>query len=446
MPNRSNILYIFTDQQFAGAMSCAGNEDLHTPAMDRIAAQGVRFENATCTYPLCTPSRASMIAGRYPHELGITGNGQPIDPAFRAQELGHLLTGAGYDCAYGGKWHVPEIAMPEGHGFRVISGFDDPGLPGACRAFLAEEHDRPFFLVAGFDNPHNICEWRRQQNVPWGEIGAPPRVEACPMLPANFAIPPYEPEAIRIIAGQNPRIYPDDRYSDEQWRRYRWAYYRLVEQVDALIGQILDALDETGQAEKTVILFSSDHGDGHGAHHLVQKSFLYDEAVRVPMVVSAPWAEQAGAVVADLPISNGLDVYATVCDLAGVALPEGCEGRSLMPFLTGDAPEAGAWREAAVSETYFAAHNCAGRLVRTRRYTYVAYEWGAYREQLFDMEQDPGEMVNLAVYDKYADVLQRHRDLLRAWCARTGDTFYGHHYAHPDIPFMVPGDPYPQST
>jgi arylsulfatase A-like enzyme len=444
MDQRPNILYIFTDQQYAGAMSCAGNSDLDTPAMDRMAAGGVRFESAYCTYPLCTPSRASMFVGRMPHEVGITGNNQPISEAFRQQELGHLLSNAGYECVYGGKWHVPQISIPKGHGFRSICGFDDVGLPVRCREFLQGPHDKPFLLVASFDNPHNICEWRRQQNVPWGPIGEPPRVEDCPPLPANYAVPPFEPEAIRIITRGNPRIYPGDNYSDEQWRRYRWAYYRLVEHVDAQIGQILDALDETGLADKTLIVFSSDHGDGHGAHHLVQKSFLYEEAMNVPFLVSMPGVTKPGHVDDRHLISSCLDFYATVCDYAGIELPDGVEGRSVRPLLSGE--DGVAWRDHVVAETFWQGHNCDGRLVRTDRYKYVAYTWGAYREQLFDMVADPGEMVNLAVYSKYDSVLQQHRDLLRAWCERTGDTFYGHHYSHPGIPYMVPGDEYPQSA
>jgi arylsulfatase A-like enzyme len=440
---RPNILFIMTDQQSADAMSCACNPELHTPAMDGLAEAGVRFDLAYCTYPLCTPARASMFTGRWPHEMGIVGNNVPIGEAFRPDELGHLLSAAGYECVYGGKWHVPEISIPEGHGFHSICPFDDVGLPVRCREFFEGAHDRPFFLVASFDNPHNICEWRRQQNVPWGEIGAPPRVEDCPTLPANFAIPPFEPEAIRIITGSSPRIYPGANYSDEQWRRYRWAYYRLVEKVDAQIAKILDALQETDLAENTVIIFTSDHGDGNSGHHLVQKSFLYEEATHVPFIVSIPGAEKRDDTNDEHLISADLDVYATVCDLAGIEPPDGTSGRSVLPLLNGDDV---AWRDHVIAETHWENHRCDGRTVRTARFKYVAYTWGAYREQLFDMEHDPGEMVNLAVRSAYDDVLQRHRDLLRAWCERTGDKFYGHHYSHPDIPFMVPGDVYPQSV
>jgi len=440
--DRLNVMYIFTDQQYAGAMSCAGNEDLHTPAMDRLASEGTRFERAYCTYPLCSPSRASMFAGKHPHELGVTSNGLPIAEAYRPAELGHLLSAAGYECVYGGKWHVPEIAIPETHGFRRICGFDDPGLPRACEAFLEADHDRPFFLVAGFDNPHNICEWRRQQNLPWGEIGAPPRVEDCPTLPANFAIPPFEPEAVRFATHADPYIYPGARYSDEQWRRYRWAYFRLVEKVDAQVGLILNALDAAGLAKNTVVLFSSDHGDHHGAHHLVQKSFLYEESIRVPMIVRHP-QRAGGNVDGEHLVSNGLDVYATVCDLAGVGVPEHTEGRSLIPLMSPGSDHA--WRPNVAVETKTGGRRSDGRAIITGRYKYVAYAWGAHREALFDLEHDPGEMVNLAVASRHAAALQQHRDLLREWCARTGDTFYGGHYSHPDTPFIVPGDAYPQS-
>lgn len=442
--DRPNILYIFTDQQYAGAMSCAGNADLHTPAMDSIAESGVRFERAYCTYPLCTPARASMFTGRMPHEVGITSNGQPIDETFRQEELGYLLSNAGYECVYGGKWHVPQISIPDNHGFRQICGFDDVGLPVRCREFLEGPHDKPFFLVAAFDNPHNICEWRRQQVIPWGSIGEPPRVEDCPPLPANFAISPFEPEAIRVATRGNARIYPGLEYSHEQWRRYRWAYYRLVEKVDEQIGQILKALEDTGFAGDTLIIFSSDHGDGHSAHQLVQKTFMYDETTRVPFLISMPGVTKQDYVDERHVVSNGLDFYATVCDFAGVDLPDGMNGCSLRPLLSGSNDVE--WTNHIVVETRFGQSDSEARMVRTERYKYMVYGWGAYREQLFDMEKDPGEMVNLAVYSKYDSVLQHHRNLLRAWCEKTGDTFNGHHYSHPEVPFRIPGDEYPQSV
>ncbi|MBT4820991.1 MAG: sulfatase-like hydrolase/transferase, partial [Lentisphaerae bacterium] len=130
MCDRPNILYVYTDQQSASAMGCMGNSELSTPVMDRLAAEGALFTQTYCTQPLCTPSRGSMFTGMMPHECGTWCNGESIREDVQSQGLGRLLSAAGYDCAYGGKWHVPQIAMPEenGHGFRRISGFNDHEL------------------------------------------------------------------------------------------------------------------------------------------------------------------------------------------------------------------------------------------------------------------------------------------------------------------------------
>ena len=113
-------------------MSCAGNTEVDTPSMDRIARAGVRFDSVYCTYPLCTPSRASMFTGMMPHQIGIDGNEQTIPTMYQPYELGNILSLAGYECAYGGKWHVPEISIGGGHGFKKISDFSDWELADKC--------------------------------------------------------------------------------------------------------------------------------------------------------------------------------------------------------------------------------------------------------------------------------------------------------------------------
>ena len=441
MSERPNLVYIFTDQQSADAMSCAGNPYVRTPALDSLAQRGVRFERAYSAYPLCTPARASMFTGRMPHEIGITQNGQHMTDEARLQGIGHVLSAAGYECVYGGKWHVPEIALPDddSHGFRRICGFDDNLLPVRCAEFIKGEHERPFFLVASFDNPHNICEWGRQQALPWGPIPDVPPLDDCPNLPANYGVPPYEPVMIRIRQRMNPIYSFTLDQSPADWRRYRFGYYRLVEMVDRQIGLILDALEESGLDENTVIVFSADHGDMCGSHQLIQKSVLYDESVRVPMLVSGLGARPRGLVDDAHLVSSGLDLFPTLCDYAGVKAPEGLEGRSLRPVAQGEIiPD---WRDHVVAETRLDPVNLGGRMVRTDRYKYVAYERGRHLEQLFDMIADPGEQVNLAVESRCREVLDQHRRLLGEWCERTGDTF-GRHYSHPDVPFMVPGHEY----
>jgi arylsulfatase A-like enzyme len=415
-----NVLVFITDQQSADAISCAGNRDLHTPAMDHLAATGVRFEHAFCTYPVCIPSRESMLTGRMPLALGYRQWGDPIAPEFREQELGHLFREAGYECVYGGKLHTPG-RDPEPHGFRCISPMGDTILAQSCVDYLQGRGDQPFLMVASFDNPHNICEWARQQPLPWGDVPDAP-TEECPSLPANHGIPPYEPQPIRLIQRRAPHVYPGMDYSPDQWRHFLHAYYRLVEKADEGIGRILAALREHGLEDDTLVVFTSDHGDGHGAHRWNQKSLLYEECVNIPFIISYPGHTRAGAVESGLT-SNGLDLLPTLCDYAGIEAPQGLPGASLRPLLEGEPQER---RESLVVEAWpFQGDpsKTLGRLVCTDRYRYIIYSWGLYREQLFDMVADPGQMVNLAVNRRYAAVLEDHRRILRDYCQETGDEF-----------------------
>ncbi len=436
MTGRPNILYIFTDQQSASVMSCAGNTNLNTPAVDSLARDGARFETAYCTQPLCTPSRGSMFTGLMPHQCGAWRNGEPIRAELRGRELGRLLADDGYDCVYGGKWHVPEGAMPEGndHGFRVLCGFDDSRLADACVDYFAEFAERdganrsPFFAVASFDNPHNICEWGRNMALPWVDPGDPPPVEECPNLPANFMPAPFEPEILRVEQACNWAIYPYRTRSPEDWRRLRWAYFRLVEAVDREIGRILDGLQAHGLTENTVVIFSSDHGEAHGAHQLNQKSFLYEEQTRVPMIIRAPGG-RPGIVNREHLVSNGLDLFPTVCDYAGIDPPDDLPGRSLRPLVEGRRVER--WRNALFVETYLdggRGYDVHGRAVRTPQHKYIAYDRGNYREQLFNLADDPGERVNLAVEARHRELLAEHRRLL-----------VDHGEATDDRRFRVPG-------
>jgi arylsulfatase A-like enzyme len=388
-----------------------------------------------------------------PHEVGVDANGQEIHPDHRLQEMGHVFSRGGYDCVYGGKWHLPSMSLAEGHGFRPICPIDDLHLADRCIEFLRGPHERPFLLVASFDNPHNICEWTYDQPLPWGPVPAPPSLEACPNLPANAAIFPFEPIALRYFQRARHRMLGTDTISDEHWRRLRYAYYRLVEKVDREIGRILDALEQSGLMDETLVVFTSDHGEMMGAHRMRQKWVLFEESVRVPLIVAAsdsaaPRTEEPGRTNNAL-VSNGLDLYPTFCDWAGREAPCGLRGHSLLPFLGigagGNAhrDKHHGWqpRDHVVAETYFDDIDVQGRMVRTERYKYIAHSWGHYREQLFDMEQDPVETINLAVESRFAGVLQQHRDLLRAWCVQTSDRFQGH-YAHPEVPFMIPGMEY----
>ena len=414
--DRPNIIYIMTDQQGAEAMSCAGNTDLHTPNMDLLASKGVRFTNAYCAFPLSGPSRAAMFTGYMPSQSGMIENEMPLVDSLRTNTLGSVVAAAGYDCVYAGKWHVNTVTIPDGEfGFRRIKDNGDIGLAESCVEYLRERDKKePFFMVASFINPHNICEYARGQKTPHAKVPET-TLEQCPNLPENFSVSPYDASVLRFEQSQSYKLYPTTSYSPDDWRKYRNAYYRLTEAVDAEIGKIIAEIDRQNLWKNTVIIFTSDHGDGNGAHHWNQKTALYEEVAGVPMIVCLPGGKNAGTV-SEAIVNNGIDLMPSVCEWTGAEHPHGRQGVSYK-----DAAEEGAAGQPfIVTETNF--NQTAGTLgwmVRTPKYKYVLYDKGQYREQLFDMSEDRMEMRNLAVEAKYRDILMEHRGILENWLKTT---------------------------
>jgi len=440
---RPNLLYIMTDQQHAGMMSCAGNRYLKTPAMDSLAATGARFERAYAANPVCVPSRVSMMTGYMPSHFGMRSNAESrnqFPQAALKETMGWIFRNAGYETAYGGKTHWMRGMTPESLGFENITSDQRDELAEASARFLRTKHQKPFLLVASFINPHDICYMAIDDHTratkgptmyPKSTVARERLAEAlrlprdvsreeffrrlCPPLPANHEIPPLEPECITTayVQARAFREYARGSWSDEKWRLHRWAYCRLTEMVDAQIARILDALREAGLEERTVIIFSSDHGDHDAAHRLEHKSILYEEAARVPFIVSYKGVTPPGLVDDTHLVSAGLDLIPTLCDYAGVKPPEGLLGRSVRPLAEGRTPQS--WRDQVVTESK------AGRMLRTDRYKYNVYETGKHREQLIDLKTDPGEMVNLAEDPGYKEILEDHRQRLRQWIEQTGD-------------------------
>ena len=418
---RPGIIVIMTDQQTAGAMSCAGNPWVETPAMDALAADGVRFTRAYCPYPLSGPCRASLITGRMPFEVGAFDNADRPYEADMQAGIGHRIAGAGYECLYAGKWHVPEVNLPDsGTGFRRISKMGDPTLADACDAVLKEYDGRkPLFLVASLLNPHEICEYGRNETLQYGELEPFPTAE-CPNLPANFMPSTYAPEALALESAASPRYHNTATYTQDDWRRYLYAYYRFVERVDREVGRIVEVLKVRGVYDDSVIIFLSDHGDGVAAHGWNQKWNLQEEVVNVPLIVKPPKGTGLRGVCNDEALSNvGLDLYVTVCDYAGVVPdPERYRGRSLRPVAEGRQAEL---HDVVFVETLLSGVGMRGWSIVGKRYKYVLYQWGRNREALYDLETDPGEMVNLAVDRRYKGELRRMRRALYDWGVRIGD-------------------------
>ncbi|WP_309381571.1 sulfatase family protein [Cerasicoccus frondis] len=433
---RSNLLVIMTDQQCADALGCASGGNYATPNLDRLAARGVRFEKAYTSQPICVPARCSMLTGLMPHQTGVTYNVSA--GSMQGAPLSRLIDEAGYDTAYIGKWHIEhDPADQDWHGFRTTVRMQgnnlDANIEEPIREFLLRDREQPFFLFASFVNPHDICEVARmiagqEEHYKNGEIPPFPPPHQCPPLPANFAIPPNEPSVIREhqqeLRGGEAMGYIGATFDEGQWRQYRWAYQQLVSLVDARIGRLLDALEESGQANNTAIVFFSDHGDGNGAHQWHQKNIFYEESARVPFILvppgGCPTAENHEALV-----NACLDLFPTLLDYAGLPTPADRLGRSLKPILEGRSVSQ---HDYVVSQTnlhlsYGAPGPTNGRMLRTADYKYVCFDSGSNREQLFHLPSDPGETHSLANDPHHAETLRAHRQLLQEWIERTEDPF-----------------------
>lgn len=414
-----NIVVFVTDQQNATMLSCAGNGSLKTPAMDRLAADGVRFERAYTTNPVCLPARFTMMTGHYATAAGIRCNdGMSVDvpEPFRLGSVGWRLREAGYETTFGGGLGLPpSMGAPDKMGFGHLTSDGRDALADRCAEYLKRDHEKPFCLFVNFINPHDICYMAHRdvdmrdpspEGIPEAlyEALQPPEgrdldaflSEDLPALPANFEPPEGEPDAITWLLNKRPfRMNARKNWGPDKWRLRSWAYCRLTERVDGLVGRVLDALDASGHAEETLVICMSDHGDVNGAHRMEHKTALYEEAVRVPCILRYPGHHQPGQVDTRHLVSSNLDLVPTLCDYAGVSVKDGLPGRSLRPLVEGQASPK--WRKTLRLESEI------GDVLLTDRYKYWCCLQGSRREFLTDMKQDPGEMRNLAGDPRYED-------------------------------------------
>jgi arylsulfatase A-like enzyme len=433
-PDHPNIIVIMTDQQSASMMSCAGNTYIHTPVMDSIADNGIRFARAYAVNPVCSPSRFSLLTGWYPSKIGMYENEhvglekeKVID--LYANAMGNIFRRAGYQTYYGGKVHMP-VTGPDVHvlGYELLTANERDSLATACADFLKNRKstDKPFLLVASFINPHDICFDAIRSATPEDALAraTPPELDEalklpegvseaeffltyCPPLPDNFQPMIGEPGGIDYLLNiRKFRRIVRDEWTEKDWRMHRWAYLKLTERVDAQIGIVMEALRKSGLSDKTIIVFTSDHGDQDASHKLEHKTVFYEESAHIPFIVSYPWMKQKGVVDRDHLISNGLCLLPTLCDMAGIEPPDGLPGKSVVPLI--DRQQGAVWPSVIFLE------NETGFMVHTGRYKFEMDEMGNNREMFVDLAKDPGEMTNLIHRPEYKPVI----DSLRAGLIR----------------------------
>ncbi len=434
--NRPNILFLFSDQFNARFLSCAGHPDVATPNLDRIAESGVRFENAYAQNPICTPSRMCHLSGLYASTHGYYGL-YGREPDQRLTSMFRFFREAGYRTGALGKLHTPRywierdcqfiydefIEYPkylEGAGLyeindnRRFTGWRDGQtsavpLEHSCEVVTAkqtirfinnqgEPSDRgnpsaPWFAWVSFSRPHSPL------------TASEPFASMYP--PGNFDLPPSaSPEAIARQPDRIRKVPHHERAPDrEDVEKMVAAYMGLVGQVDYGIGLILDELENQGLLEDTIIVFSADHGDYAGEHGLWSKiGGISSRAItRIPMLLSFPGDVPSGRVSEEMVES--VDLFPTLCDLAGLPKPDHLQGLSMFPLLTDD-PQP--MRESALTE------NAYSKALAMKEWRYIANA-GDRPDELYDQINDPWEMNNLINDPKYADVTQR---LLRELLSR----------------------------
>lgn len=437
--NPPNILVILSDQQSLDTMSCViGDKYIKTPALDSIAENGTLFTKAYCSNPLCIPSRSSMFTGRYPHETGVISNMEIKLDYNTFTCIGKHFQKYGYDTGYTGKWHIgiPDAdkrILPEDtdkHGFEFCENGRCNGADllnaEMAEKFLTQKRTKPFFLVVSFNNPHNICEWargKRGTELPDGTIENPPQLAELPPLRKNHTPTKDEADSIALArrSFQKSSSFPVGNFTEKDWREYIWAYYRMIESIDQKIGEVLNCLEKNNLKENTVIIFASDHGDCQGAHNWNQKTVFYDESSRVPFIISTL---DRGKNTCNKLVNTGVDFAPTIFNLAGIKIPEEFKGIDVL-------------NDGLDNRKYITCSNklmqgaeidgeipvIEGRMVRSEHFKYCVYDTCEHNEELYDMENDPLETLNLARDEKYAAILKEHREYLTDFCREKNDYF-----------------------
>ncbi|MCI0379819.1 MAG: sulfatase [Gemmataceae bacterium] len=436
---KPNVLFIAVDD-LRPALGCYGNPIVKTPNLDKLAKSAVLFRNAYCQFPLCNPSRTSMLTGKHPTTTKITDNSKHFRDAFPDWvTLPELFRLAGYSTVRVGKiFHGgldDEKSWVEGAEPRKerkpqdqkkyaqqsdrwvafeenAESLLDTKTTERAIALLEKHKDKPFFLAVGYARPHSPLIAPKK----YFDLYDPSNIP----LPVDFAAKPTVRPGVPEIAlpARNSDLFISRDASEKEAREYIAAYYACVSYMDAEVGRLLDALDRLGLRDNTIIVFFGDHG-----YHLGEKGkwskhgSLYEVALRVPLLISAPGrqlpspqgrgAGGEGGQPCNRPVQL-LDIYPTLVELGGFPVPKALEGKSLAPLLR--EPAAG-WHHAAFSLAQRG--KVLGRSVRTERFRYTEWDAEGKLAELYDHVADPHELRNLAAEPMHAASVARLRKLLQ---------------------------------
>lgn len=439
---RPNILWYCTDQQRFDTIGALGNPYVQTPTLDGLVEEGVAFTHAYCQSPICTPSRASFMTGLYPSRVHNTRNGNDTFPD-SPPLISKLIADSGYDCGLIGKFHLvsagerPEPRLDDGFGYwqhshaprddwpegthayadwvrdqgrdldamrnsaeRVDPEYHQTKWASDCAIdFMSQERDQPWLLNVNVYDPHPPF-------IPPAEYAS--RFDADDMPGPHFRDSDLETQkSLAAIDFQGDAATPEELGAKDVQAKY----YAMIALIDDQFARILKALDDTGQRENTVIIFTSDHGETLGDHGLMMKGCrFYEGLTRVPLIFSWPGNFSGGRLCGGLV--ELLDLSATLLALAGLEIPEYHQGRNLLPILAGES-EGVRIRESvrceyfdALASRFTGGDGSFATMYRTHRYKLSVYHDKKLGE-LYDLESDPWEFENLWDDPAHAELKSR---------------------------------------
>jgi arylsulfatase A-like enzyme len=462
---KPNIVFIMSDDHAAPGISAYGGflaDVAKTPNIDRLAKEGMRFDNCFCTNSICTPSRAVILTGKYSHKNGVLTLDDEFDGT--QQTFPKLLQKAGYYTGVVGKWHLKteptgfdyynvlpgqglyfnpimfESTMPwwkkegtiwwedleaveEGkRGGKQYKGYVTDVITDVALDFLKDRpKDKPFCLLYQHKAPHDMWEYDEKHAELFKDIEIPEPVNL-------FDSHSHRGMAIKRCTqkiGRNHTLFEDEtehlsgcKRKQKQYQVYIKSYLRCVASIDDNIGRVLDYLDKTGLTKNTIVVYTSDQGFFLGEHGLFDKRFMYEESLRMPLLIRYPREVKAASVNSDIVVN--VDFAETFLDYAGLSVPGDMQGRSLRPLLQGGTPAD--WRRSMYYRYWMhrAHFNIAAHFgVRTKRYKLIYYyglpldatgakprptkpEW-----ELFDLEKDPREMYNVYGKPEYTGIAEK---------------------------------------
>ena len=432
---KPNVIYLFSDEHRWQSMSIGDMPEVKTPNMKRLAGQGVAFRHCVSNYPVCSPHRAILMTGRWPYRQkmrdknpGMIDNSLPLSPD--QMTLGKAFKNAGYATGYVGKWHLGGVrAEPFGFDLSLLWGgtnnhwnskyFPKDATPVVCTEynatamsdqalkFIDEHKDHPFFLMVSWNPPHsNFTDAPEDKKALYPDGSLPSRPN--------------------VSGGKYKGKMTEERKQKRAKRQSKsyYGYHAHVTAIDEELGRMMKKLDDLGLAENTILVYSSDHGSMLGSHGVGGKRQPYEESIRVPFMVRWPGEVPAGRKVDSLFAS--IDIMPSVCAMAGVPVPETCDGQDFSPAMRGQkGPE---------PKSQFIMHICKDhasggqnhpapifRGVTTGRYTYALYPDRPWC--LFDNQTDPYQMKNLIDDPAMAQTRDEMRAMLAQWLKTAEDPF-----------------------